>query len=75
MCCMMMGHQMDHDAQTHSSAQPSQQTETLLDVLRRRYALGEISQDQFQEMKRVLGLSASEVEAQAGHDAHSWEAA
>jgi len=74
-CCMMMGHQMDHDSQTHDSAPPRQQTETLLDVLRRRYALGEISRDQFQEMKRVLGLSARETEAPAGHDTHAWEAA
>ncbi len=75
MCCMMMGHQMDHDAETHNSAQPSQQTETLLEVLRRRYAMGEISRDQFQEMKRVLGLSARESEAPAGHDGHAWEPA
>ncbi len=74
MCCMM-GHPMDHEAQTHNSAQPSQQTETLLDVLRRRYALGEISRDQFEAMKSVLGLSASEVEAPVGRDAPSWEAA
>jgi uncharacterized membrane protein len=70
-----MNHQMDHETQSHTSAEPRQQSETLLDVLQRRYAMGEISRDQFQEMKSILGLSAKETEAPEGHDAHSWEAA
>lgn len=41
-----------HDAQQPAAAQ----LESLLDVLKRRYALGEIDQAQFVEMKRVLGL-------------------
>jgi len=33
------------------------QNESPLDILKRRYALGEITQAQFEEMKRVLGLA------------------
>jgi len=70
MCCMMMGHRMDHDTETHSSTEPVRQTETLVDVLRRRYALGEISSEQMEEMKRVLGLTADSA-VEAGGNA--WE--
>jgi uncharacterized membrane protein len=56
MCCMMM-HAMDHsehDTQmTHSNVP---QNESLQDILKRRYALGEITREQFEEMKRVLDL-------------------
>ena len=54
MCCMM-GHGMDHGAATASAG--AAPPESLLEVLRRRYALGEISRDQLEEMKRVLELS------------------
>jgi uncharacterized membrane protein len=70
----MMGHEMDHQTQRHTSAQPPEQPEPLLDVLRRRYAAGEISGDQLEEMKRVLGLSSAKTEAAAGSHAHAWEA-
>ncbi len=57
MCCMM--HEMDHsghNAQPNAMNSP-QQNESLFDILKRRYALGEISLAQFEEMKRVLGVT------------------
>ncbi len=56
MCCMM--HAMDHSAhemQRMHSNMP--RNESLLDILKRRYALGEITRDQFEELKRVLDLA------------------
>ena len=69
MCMMHMmmdhGEHDGHDMQEHQTSAPQQ--ESLLDVLRRRYALGEINLDQFQEMQRVLGLSGSPAAATADH--------
>jgi uncharacterized membrane protein len=56
MFCMLMhlfGHSR-HSDHAHASSPPP--TESLLDILKRRYAQGEITQEQFEEMKRVLGL-------------------
>ena len=51
----MMGHDMDHSGHgTH--AESARQSESLLDILKRRYALGDITLAQFEEMKRVLGV-------------------
>lgn len=70
MCCML--HDMihgDHEMQPGSTSVPQQ--ESLLDILKRRYALGELTQAQFEEMRRTLGLSGGAAEAapaiQAGH--------
>jgi putative membrane protein len=41
-------------AERSNAATP--QGESPFDVLRRRYAAGEINKEQFEEMKRVLGL-------------------
>jgi uncharacterized membrane protein len=70
MMCMM-GHTMDHSGHgTHAEAAP--QSESLLDILRRRYALGEITRVQFEEMKQVLGVTqGTEVEAGTTHHQHS----
>ncbi len=61
MCMMHMmmdhGEHESHDMQEHRA--PAVQQESLLDILRRRYALGEINLEQFQEMQRVLGLSGT----------------
>ena len=56
MLCMLM-HLLhgNHDAQ----AQAPHSNEPLLDVLKRRYAQGEINQAQFEETMRVLGLATS----------------
>ena len=35
----------------------AEQAESLLDALKRRYALGEITREQFEELKRTLGVS------------------
>jgi uncharacterized membrane protein len=67
MMCMMM-HAMDHsghDAHTMPANVP--QSESLLDILKRRYALGEINQTQFEEMKRALGLTDSGAIEHAHH--------
>ncbi len=42
------------------------QGESLLDILKRRYALGEITREQFEELKQTLGVSdASPAHEQA----------
>ncbi len=68
--CMLM-HAMDHsghDAHTMPASTPDNHNESLLDILKRRYALGEINRDQFEEMRRVLNLGASEDSIEhAGH--------
>jgi len=70
MCCMMM-HAMDHAA--HTSPTPSTggpQDESLHDILRRRYALGEISRQQFEEMKQVLGVALENAGTSGTGHAH-----
>jgi hypothetical protein len=67
----MMGHAADHGAATASAG--AVPPESLLGVLRRRYALGEISGDQFEEMKAALGLSDEKAVAAAG-SGNPWEA-
>lgn len=71
MMCMAM-HAMDHSAHGASTTTPTvPQNESLLDTLRvkRRYALGEINQAQFEEMKRVLNLGAT-TETSVEHAHH-----
>ncbi len=64
---MMMDHgeHGSHDMNEHPANAPQQ--ESLLDVLKRRYALGEINLEQFQEMQRVLGLSDMQVAGVTDH--------
>lgn len=77
MCMMCMAHMAmpgvhgDHEGQTPAQLATSQ-AGSLLDILKRRYALGEINQAQFEEMKRVLGLSdgAAQPTPSGGHAAH-----
>ncbi len=57
MLCMLM-HALhgNHDAHETAAHNPN---EPLIEILKRRYALGEISHAQFEQMKRVLSLSQS----------------
>ena len=67
MCLMIhLGGHQDHTTR-HAPAQSagSPTSDDLLGILKRRYALGEITLEKFEEMQRVLGLSA-EVEATSG---------
>jgi len=74
MCCMM-GHGIDHGGEQHGSSGEGGQRDSLLEVLRRRYAAGEISRDQLEEMKAVLGLpSGTAVGAAAAGSGNPWEA-
>lgn len=71
MCMMcMMGHNMNHsEHDTHTVA--ALQGESLLDILRRRYALGEITRAQFEEMKQALGVGeGGGIEGSAAHHQH-----
>lgn len=64
MCCMLM-HLLGHSGHRHEASTGTTSVSTgepLLEILKRRYALGEITREQFEEMKRVLGL-AEEAEA------------
>ncbi len=58
MCCnplhhllMPMGCGMDH---TMEHEQSQTHTESALEILKKRYARGEISKEQFEEMKKAL---------------------
>lgn len=74
MCCMM-GHGMDHGGETQRSAVEGGQRDSLLDVLRRRYAAGEISRDQLEEMQSVLGLTDGKPVIRSSEgNSNPWEA-
>lgn len=67
MCCMMM-HSMDHSMHgDHETQGAMSQDETLLQILKRRFAQGEITREQYKAMQGVLGLSQS---ASANEQAH-----
>jgi hypothetical protein len=73
MCCMM-SHGMNHGGETERAAGEGGQREPLLDVLQRRYALGEITRDQLAELKAVLGLSDGTAVGAAAGRSNPWEA-
>ncbi len=72
MCCMM-DHGMNHGEEMKKPAGEGGEHEPLLDVLRRRYAMGEITQDQLEEMKAVLGLTGGKAVGVAGGTSNPWE--
>lgn len=55
MCMHAMNHQEQH------------REESLLDIIRRRYAKGEITREQFQQLTRDLGIE--DPRHTAGHEA------
>ncbi len=67
--CMFM-HLMDHSGHdAHALPAMALQEESLLATLKRRYALGDITREQFQEMKNTLGVS--ETNSANDHAHHS----
>jgi uncharacterized membrane protein len=68
MCMMCMLHAMTHGEEHAAPVEPANpaREESLLDILRRRYASGEISREQFEEMKRVLNVSPADPVVDAG---------
>jgi uncharacterized membrane protein len=73
MCCMM-SHQLDHGPETMTSVGGGAPSESPLEILRRRYALGEITHDQLEEMKAVLGLTGGKAVGAAAGSSNPWEA-
>lgn len=71
MCCMM-GHTEGHGAEAHGSAGHGGPPEPLVDVLHRRYAQGEISREQLEEMKAVLGLSGGKIIGEPAGRGNAW---
>ena len=69
MLCMLM-HAL-HGNHGEHQATATNANESLLEILKRRYALGEISDAQFEQMKRSLGVSSSaQAEAANAHTGH-----
>ncbi len=67
--CMIM-HGMDHAGrEAHAASTTAEHGESLLDVLKRRYALGDITREQFIEMKRTLGVSDPSARNEHAHQA------
>ena len=65
MMCMMPHMMSEHqDMHTRTAQEPSP-----LDILKKRYALGEITREQFEEMVRVLN-SADAVSAHTHPETH-----
>ena len=66
MMCMMPHNtaQAEHGDAHANASEPS-----LLDILKRRFALGEITQEQYQDMQRVLGIAGADS-AQAHKEVH-----
>ncbi len=62
--CMMM-HSMDHSEHNDQHVRESQPSAT--EILKRRYAQGEITSEQFKEMMQVLSTTGSEP-AHAHHE-------
>ncbi len=66
--CMMMMHAMDHSGHdAHATPAAAGQGESLLDALKRRYALGEITREQFEEMKHTLVVSDASLANEHAH--------
>ena len=72
MLCMLM-HALhgNHDSHSSHNAATNSSHESLLEILKRRYARGEITEAQFLQMQRVLGLSATaRTNAASAHAEH-----
>jgi uncharacterized membrane protein len=56
--------QAEHGDVHTNASEPS-----LLNILKRRFALGEITQEQYQDMQQVLGIAGADS-AQAHNEVH-----
>jgi uncharacterized membrane protein len=65
----MLHHLLGHSGPSGTHSNVTQESAPL-DILKRRYALGEISREQFEQMVRVLG-SADGSSARAHHERHA----
>jgi len=65
----------DHDSHNAPDQTAPAANESLLEILKRRYALGEITQAQFEQMQRVLGLTMQTDAANAPTEHHQGEKA
>ncbi|HSB90258.1 MAG TPA: SHOCT domain-containing protein [Anaerolineales bacterium] len=63
---------MDHEQGHVDATRPEGSPGNPLEILQRRYALGEISTEQFEEMKRVLGMDKAEP-LTTGDTSNAWE--
>lgn len=63
----MMPHTMDHSE--HEAAHASHSESSAFDILKRRFAQGEITPEQFKEMAQVLSTAEMEF-AQSRHQIH-----
>jgi uncharacterized membrane protein len=66
MMCMMP-HNTTHAE--HGDAHANAPEPSLLDILKRRFALGEITQEQYRDMQQVLGIAGTDT-AQVHNEGH-----
>jgi len=73
----MLMHALHGNRDSHSThnATPNAPNESLLEILKRRYALGEINEAQFLQMQRALGLTMQTDAANAPMEHHQGEKA
>lgn len=66
--CMKMMQGMCHSGHdAHAAPWWARQDESLLDTLKRRYALGEITREQFEVIKRTLSVSDAGPASEHAH--------
>jgi uncharacterized membrane protein len=54
MCLMCLAHSLVGHGETHGKDSSSGNTESALEILKKRYARGEINQEEYEKMKKIL---------------------